>query len=685
MKALRRYPPSSRYSAVAPPVVPTTAHAFWLTMVVASGVAAILLPAAAAQDVLPTVVVDYPTGLAGQLEAVGLPSTMTFGFTGDDPDASPEGGPPTHFRYLFKTAEIPGQPHEYIATRAEYEQHYEEVLAFADTLWTPWIPYPIDPINRRIVFPNLPRLDGEGHLIGYLFAVQVTDTTGTVSVEREYGLNVVNVFVSETLAPLLTVFEPYLGTANYAGTGNVASYDILPMFELNFSWEGTADDYGAAIAAYRWGWDVADPNDPNDPGWAVAPGISPEHLQTGPMSFSSGIHTLTIRCWDDLDQLTQVVIFLEVVPIPDPQFQYPLLLVDDVFDRDSNGWPAQDGTPLDNDVYRDEFWLQTLTGPGGVVDFVPARDVIDGEETELDFRTLVEYRCAIWTSKRVAYPQSIVSRNFRPQAPGDLLVNWLAFYQQFVGNLLMVGSRNQEDFLRDDDYQVPIVLAAEDYPWLTTGLTLVDHFTPDYTICGTSEPGTVGRKSRCSGLKGLTLDTDFVDAYMPGGAAFSDTILTEPTIDWQEPDPLAPDLLGSLDYLWRRDEFYESNLSDCDIGVKPQQCPEGPCVEPMLRAVTRFGWIDQARQAAGDPDWPATEYNPTELIALCGSHAFATGYAMRAEAVPIGFFVHKTVPDKPSQKADVVWGFDPYRFDHPQVKQAIRWVLGEHFGLVMNR
>ena len=53
--------------------------------------------------------------------------------------------------------------------------------------------------------------------------------------------------------------------------------------------------------------------------------------------------------------------------------------------------------------------------------------------------------------------------------------------------------------------------------------------------------------------------------------------------------------------------------------------------------------------------------------------------------MPIGFFVHKTKYEKPSQKADVVWGFDPYRFDSVQVRQAIRWVLGEHFGLAMSR
>ena len=45
-----------------------------------------------------------------------------------------------------------------------------------------------------------------------------------------------------------------------------------------------------------------------------------------------------------------------------------------------------------------------------------------------------------------------------------------------------------------------------------------------------------------------------------------------------------------------------------------------------------------------------------------------------------GYFSYKMVEEKPNQKADVYWGFDPYRFDHEETKKAIRWVL-DYFGL----
>ena len=46
-------------------------------------------------------------------------------------------------------------------------------------------------------------------------------------------------------------------------------------------------------------------------------------------------------------------IVLNVVPIPQPDDQYPLLLVDDVLDHNSNAWTGTDGRKYDNDFYPD--------------------------------------------------------------------------------------------------------------------------------------------------------------------------------------------------------------------------------------------------------------------------------------------------------------------------------------------
>jgi hypothetical protein len=252
-----------------------------------------------------------------------------------------------------------------------------------------------------------------------------------------------------------------------------------------------------------------------------------------------------------------------------------------------------------------------------------------------------------------------------------------------VGNLMMVGVRNQNAFLPVLDYTMPHPVASEFYPALTSGLSLIDQMAPPaYAICGSSGPGRLHRKSACVGMKGVLLDAAFADAYMGGVPAFADTILTEPTIDWPDQDPAYPDELQS--FTWGNDEFYDANISLCAIEWTPQDCAGEPCVEPMFRAYSRLDWNRDRHAVAGDDEWPLPYFTLTELEDLCGDLALdPSSTGTLTNGTPVGFFNNKTRPNKPSGKADVVWGFDPYRFDHARIAEAVRWVLGEHFGLFL--
>ncbi len=101
------------------------------------------------------------------------------------------------------------------------------------------------------------------------------------------------------------------------------------------------------------------------------------------------MHTLTIEARDNSGQVTRIVYRLSVVQAPPPEDQLPLLWVDDVYDRASNAWqgaPPQ-RLPLDNDIYRDDFYLGALTGSGGVVNFDEGRDIVDTEvDSDFDYR-----------------------------------------------------------------------------------------------------------------------------------------------------------------------------------------------------------------------------------------------------------------------------------------------------------
>jgi hypothetical protein len=112
------------------------------------------------------------------------------------------------------------------------------------------------------------------------------------------------------------------------------------------------------------------------------------------------------------------------------------------------------------------------------------------------------------------------------------------------------------------------------------------------------------------------------------------------------------------------------------------------CVEPMFRGISRFDWLREIRYSQGETGWPESRYSESDLAEACGPFGL-TGYQgiPRSSSVingkPYGFMSYKVIADKPVRRADVFWGFDPYRFDEDDSREAIRWVL-QYFGLTIN-
>jgi hypothetical protein len=659
---------------------------------------------------LPSIVIDRPPPTLSP-EPQPAPPTAIFGFTGIDPDFVPDR--PIKVRYLWKRALL--QDH-YVLTRYEFDLHVNDLLAFDDEAWSGWIPYASDPQQRVVIFPDQPARDEQDRQIIYLFAVQAMDTTGAVSLDRDYGLNARLVYISETLAPVLRSYEADdLGWAYAMGLGTVIAHEIVSGQVLEFSWAASAEAYAGTIEAYRWGWDLVDPDDENDPNWGLLPGNTAQHRQSPPLAFGSGIHTLTIQCWDNLDQMTRLTYIIEVIPVPDYPEQYPLLLVDDVTDRMSNAWPGQDGaTPFDRDAFRDAFWEDVLAGSGGVEGFSAARDVFDTEVEVLGPRDLVNYRNVLWTTR---FAQgNFIWDNFKPLADGSQPYNWLLAYQQHVGNLFLAGERAMRQFIEEKNWMVPWIFDTyEDllfvgdqvyqvgfgqfakpdgtqvlrgplrYAYRAMGVSMLDHVRPLFPLYGQQGPGSTGSGARnpaCVGVKGLVVDGDFKAAHLGGGGVFPDTIMTEAVIDWMDQRVGYRDSLKT--WSWGGDEFYDGNITARPTAWSPQICDSGPCVEPMFRIYSRFDWVDDLHEAVGDPDWPATIYDTGQLEIVCGQYALdPQGDRTRTLGQVTGLIAHKFDDGVPSGMGNVLWGFDPYRFDHGPIEQAIHWVLGEHFGLVM--
>jgi len=232
---------------------------------------------------VPWIRVNHPPHLMSYRDVQAVTPTMRFSYYGRDPDA--ENGRPTQVRYLLKTA---WHEDHYVRTKVEYDSRVDQLISYGDSAWSDWQPYAEIIDDRIITVENMESHDLDNNLIIYFFALQAQDTAGAVSVDRIYARDVQNVYISNTKVPVLYSQERYLGRGNGSGLNNTTRYEIAPGQELNFNWTATADYYSGLIEAYRYGWDVIDPEDPDDPNWAIGQGNSVQHRRSPTRSFSSG-------------------------------------------------------------------------------------------------------------------------------------------------------------------------------------------------------------------------------------------------------------------------------------------------------------------------------------------------------------------------------------------------------------
>lgn len=120
-------------------------------------------------------------------------------------------------------------------------------------------------------------------------------------------------------APVLTVWaNPGYGMWEFDGSDPTPVVIVYPAGNsdgIGFSWMGDASGYGGAIAGYRFGWDLVDPDDPMDPGW-VYPDFGPWEF-TGQHVFASGLHNFTVVAKDTADATTTASFLIDVQePVP---------------------------------------------------------------------------------------------------------------------------------------------------------------------------------------------------------------------------------------------------------------------------------------------------------------------------------------------------------------------------------
>ncbi len=662
--------------------------------------------------IVPTCQATYPSSAPG---AIFVPAKVNLGYEGQDADF--ELGVPTHVRFLWTDAQYEDASGNLIdiSTRYQYETYGQELIDFDDPDWSPWQRYATAESDRKISFDE--GLDGSL----YFFAVQVRDTAGAVSIGKSYAREVLNLRIAAgQFKPAVRVVETYLGT-----TDQIRSDNIPAGQPLNFSWSASAERYNGEVVSMRHGWDLADVDDINDPGWSVPAGLTDQNRFAEETSFMNGEHTFWLRVVDDSGGVEVLRWSISIIPFVSRENQLNMVLLDQVQDDSTGRWPQYEGGPaMDQEEYRNAYW-RFLDGVGGISEFSWERDRVDQDEAnQFAYEDLVRYKVALIPAR--AHLNQAIFADFIPQNGVDRFV-WLTPYQERAGNLFLVGEQSMESFLEQNLYMVPIIFDCpvagyvQDgvtytigfgtkeladgteidrgpllYPYATAGISSLDWSVPRTKwIYGRRARANEERRLSCVGIKQLKLAEDFRAHHNIGPAAIADVINTSPLMDWR--DPLAGAGLDSAlatSFPFPGDEFVNGIISEAPSTLTPQSCEDGyngQCIETMFTGVARFDWMRETLWDYGDDDWPYNRYSLGDLKEICGEMALSTYVGDDGTLYPLatarttgqtyGYLSYKTLADKPVPLADVYWGFDPYRFDHEQTKKAIMWVLSDYLQL----
>jgi hypothetical protein len=282
----------------------------------------------------------------------------------------------------------------------------------------------------------------------YVFAIRAKDEAGAITPVFDEAMNVRRVLVSdEWHGPILTVRNPYFESVKTALCSTPLSYlHILVGVALGFEVTADASSYGGLEAGYRYGWDVANPDDPEqwDVDWTPFP---PHPADEAPsVTIPSRefhvveTHAFRVEVKDEYGGKSCIEIMVDIIPFT---MERNLLLVDDFVEGPESGWnnPVGKGV-LPDDAEHDQFWEATLEDVEG---FNPLADVWEVQAgAPISIVQLGRYKSIVWSVNGLAEPVLYDLIKFRPKDDGgagygELWANPLALYMAAGGHVLIAG------------------------------------------------------------------------------------------------------------------------------------------------------------------------------------------------------------------------------------------------------
>jgi len=547
-------------------------------------------------------------------------------------------------------------------TKAEYEaENPIGALATDDPRWSDWIPY-----DKHGDFYGAPGGADLGDFeldTPYLVGLQAIDEDGATSRQFAWNRSAQSFRATDSLFPSLRIVEEATRAyEDFSAVGQVTSIDVVGGHPLSFSWSADASAYNGVILGYRYGWDLADPDDATDPGWAIPWGDTAlsHHSQT--RTYPSGTHTLTVQALDISGAMmrAQVAVVFHAIP----SARQLVLLVDDWRNA-----PTPEGEILDA-VY-DARWQSLFDLALPRYDLTTNSIDTDDAPEELSLEKALQYGAVIWFASpgSQCYLSDFAEPRLTPEG-----WNWLASYQRFGGNLLMVGPslmghlipRSTTPYLYPI-HPIPLDVPEEPplglgtfvdsqgqvqnlgttlWPYQDFGLEAIDIVRPAVPFIYGERAGLKLRTRECDEFHTARVDESFL-ATAPGAEGLLwDLTPTQVRID---NDPTA--------YM-NVEEFYNT-----DVTTRGLTFVDRPGYTVMFRGLTRV--------TAGLVDHPEYE---------CG---YQSGGESTLDGVPIGIMSgidSQTKPDPGSH--DFLWGFNVLEFEEEPVARLLYWIFVHDWDIV---
>jgi len=158
--------------------------------------------------------------------------------------------------------------------------------------WSPWHPYSPPGVGTYWTSPPTP-------FGTYVFAVQGKGASGEVDEDFVLARNMRRVLISaRTNGPVLTVTGDTIDDIITASTSTpVTEVGLAAGTPVSFCWTGDASEYGLVVVAYRYNWDVIDPDNDEDWDMPFTP-FGQEQECSVDQVFNSGVHTFYIEIID---------------------------------------------------------------------------------------------------------------------------------------------------------------------------------------------------------------------------------------------------------------------------------------------------------------------------------------------------------------------------------------------------